>query len=123
MLKTKNKLRKTLLKNKLQKKYNCIFALNCKIDKTVVFPHPLGIVIGNKVEVKSNCMIYQNVTIGAKNESYPIIECGTVIYANAVVLGDVTIGENSIVGAGAVVLKSCDNSSILVGVPAKNIKN
>ncbi len=123
MLKTKNKLRKIILKNKLERKYNCIFALNCKIDDTVTFPHPLGIVVGNKVEIKPNCKIYQNVTLGVKNECYPIIESGVTIYANAVVLGNVTIGENSIVGAGAVVLKSCGSSSVLVGVPAKNIKS
>lgn len=77
----------------------------------VKFPHPVGIVIGDGVRIGRNVRIYQNVSIGLRQnalawdvvDQYPIIEDGVTIYAGAVVIGSVTIGKYSIVGANAVI--------------------
>lgn len=95
--------------------------------KSIIFPHPIGIVIGSNAKIASNVVIYQNVTIGRKTlyesseTGYPIVEENVVIYANVVVAGGIRIGENSIVGASAVVTKDVPPNSLVIGI--NNIKN
>lgn len=90
----------------------------------VNFPHPVGIVIGEKVKIGKNCTIFQNVTIGAKDTvgyksaKYPILEDNVTVFANSIIFGDVTIGENSIIGCGSVVFKSIPPNSVVAGNPA-----
>lgn len=92
------------------------------------FPHPVGIVIGMKVKIGMNCEIYQNVTIGTKDTSdflngkYPEIGNNVIIYPNSLIIGDIKIGDNSIIGAGSVVLSDVPPNSIFAGNPAKLIK-
>lgn len=92
------------------------------------FPHPVGIVIGVKVKMGMNCEIYQNVTIGTKetsdfkNGKYPEIGNNVIIYPNSLIIGDIKIGENSIIGAGSVVLNDVPPNSVVAGNPAKFIK-
>ena len=91
----------------------------------IIFPHPVGIVIGKKVKIGYDCIIYQNVTIGTKDTlnyktaKYPSIENNVTIYANAVIFGDITIGNNSIIGAGAVVFRDVPAYCMAVGNPAQ----
>ncbi len=93
------------------------------------FPHPVGIVIGMKVKMGVNCEIYQNVTIGTKDTSdflngkYPEIGNNVTIYPNSLVIGDIKIGDNSIIGAGSVILKNVPPNSVMAGNPAKLIKH
>lgn len=91
------------------------------------FPHPVGIVIGKHVKLGENCKIYQNVTIGSKNsngipDDYPKIGDNVTIYANCVLIGAITIGNNVIIGAGTIVTKSIPNNSIVVGNPCRILK-
>lgn len=92
------------------------------------FPHPVGIVLGMKVRLGKNCVIYQNVTVGTKETKnfmvapYPTIEDNVTIFANSVIFGDVTIGANSIIGAGSVVFTDIPRNSVVAGNPAKVIK-
>jgi|SRR5690554_5620843 len=94
----------------------------------VVFPHPIGIVIGNKVELGKGCVIYQNVTIGTRdtadpnNAKYPTIGDNVVIYPNCIVVGDIKIGNGATIGAGSVVIDDVEPYATVVGVPAKRIK-
>lgn len=96
--------------------------------QNTVFPHPVGIVLGTKVRIGKNCVIYQNVTVGTKETKnfavapYPTIEDNVTIFANSIIFGDVTIGANSIIGAGSVVFTSVPPNSIVAGNPAKIIK-
>ena len=97
------------------------------LEKNTYFPHPIGIVINKNVKFGKNCVIFQNVTIGdncsGKSENkYPTIGDNVVIYANAVVIGGITIGDNAVIGAGAIVTKDVPQNTIVVGNPAKIIK-
>ena len=95
--------------------------------KNVNFPHPFGIVINKNAKIGKNVTIYQNVTIGRskfKNEKTctPMIDDNVTIFANAVLLGDIKIGKNVIIGAGSVVLNDVGENCIAAGNPAKVIK-
>ncbi len=114
------------LKYRQTTKFNSQISYKAKLHHTVFFPHPLGIVIGDDVEVGKNVWIWQNVTLGShgkKNEpfAYPIIHDNVRIYAGAVIIGKITIGENAIIGANAVVLNDVPANSVAVGIPAKII--
>lgn len=70
-------------------------------------------------KIGRNCWINQQVTIGFSNDTdCPIIGDNVIIYAGAKVLGNVRVGDNSIVGANAVVVKDVQENSTVVGVPA-----
>lgn len=97
------------------------------IKRGVKFPYPLGIVIHKDVKIGDNCVIYQNVTLGASGSKnpekfgVPILKENVTIYANACVVGNVTIGENSIIGANSVVLNDVPPNCTIAGNPAKVI--
>ncbi|MBX0319606.1 serine O-acetyltransferase [Shouchella clausii] len=100
----------------------CEIAPSAKIGKNFHIAHSVGIVIGEGVVIGDNVKIYQNVTLGTKDgkaPSYPTIKDNVILFTGAVVAGDVIIGENSIVGANSVVLKSVPPRHIATGVPAK----
>lgn len=84
--------------------------------------HGGGTVIGARCSIGANCTIHQNCTLGDKNGGRPKIGNNVTIYAGSMILGDITIGDNSIIGANSVVMESCPANSILVGSPAKIIK-
>ena len=73
-------------------------------------------------KIGENCRIYQQVTIGFKGSESPILEDNVSVTCGAKVLGDVTLHNNSVVGAGAVVLKDVPENAIVGGVPAKIIR-
>ncbi len=98
--------------------YGCDISHSAQIDKAAAFPHPIGIVIGSNAVIEKNCSIYQNVTLGsnfASDNKMPYIKQNSSIGAGAKLIGDITIGENCIVGANAVVTKSVPDNSIVVG--------
>lgn len=110
---------------KTVKVYMCnhfTIGMNKIIKSKVIFPHPVGIVIGEKVVLGNKCIIYQNVTLGIKNGKYPIIGNNVTIYPNSIIVGDVVIGNNAIIGANSVVLQNVNEDSVVVGNPAKEIK-
>ena len=90
----------------------------------------IGIVIHSDAVIGFGCVIGQGITIGAK-EPYsskiknkcPIIGNNVYLSAGCRVLGDIIIGNNSIIGANSVVLNSCEENSILAGIPAKFIRS
>ena len=85
--------------------------------------HGMGVVIGETAEVGDNVTIYHGVTLGGtslnKVKRHPTIEDHVVIGAGAKVLGAITIGANSRIGANAVVVKSAPPDSVVVGVPGQ----
>jgi serine O-acetyltransferase len=85
--------------------------------------HGMGVVIGETAEVGDRVTLYHGVTLGGtsleKTKRHPTIEADVVIGAGAKVLGAITIGANSRIGANAVVVKSAPPDSVIVGVPGQ----
>lgn len=98
-----------------------------KIGLGVFIDHGMGVVIGETAEIGDNVVIYQGVTLGGtgkeKGKRHPTIRNNVKIYAGAKVLGNIVVGENSIVGAQAVVLKDVPPNCTVVGVPARIVKS
>lgn len=107
---------------KILKRYNCILSPNAEIGRNLKLPHPMGVIVGLNAKIGENCTIYQQVTIGQKNNKFPIIGDNVTIYAGAKIIGDIKIGDNSIIGANAVVINDVAENSVAVGVPARIIK-
>ena len=113
-------------RTRLLVKRGCDISYNAIVGKNVLMPHPMGIVIGDKVEIHDNVVIFQQVTFGshgkkAEKKNYPIVKNGAKIYAGAKIIGGITIGENAIVGANSVVNVDVPPNSIAVGIPCRII--
>ena len=95
-----------------------------QIGKRVFIDHGMGIVVGETTIVGDDVLIYQGVVLGGtttqKTKRHPTIEKGVIIGAGAKVMGNITIGEYSKIGTGAVVLKDVPPESTCVGVPGKH---
>ncbi len=88
--------------------------------------HGMGVVIGETAEVGADVTLYHGVTLGGVSlhhgKRHPTIEDGVVIGAGAKVLGAITVGKNSRIGANAVVVKDVPPDSVVVGIPGKPVK-
>lgn len=104
--------------------FACEIPYWCNIGYNVILSHNgLGVVIHPGADIGNNVKILQNVTIGGRNgKGAPCIEDNVIIGAGACILGDITIGSNSQIGANAVVLNDIPPNSVVVGIPAKVIK-
>lgn len=94
-----------------------------KIGKGVFIDHGMGVVIGETSEIGDYVTLYQGVTLGGtgkeKGKRHPTVGRNVVIAAGAKVLGPITVGDNSKVGAGAVVIRDVPPRCTVVGVPGK----
>ena len=94
-----------------------------KIGKGLFIDHGMGVVIGETAEVGDNCTVYQGVTLGGTGKEcgkrHPTIGDNVMIGSGAKVLGPFTVGSNSKIAAGAVVLSEVPSDSTAVGVPAR----
>lgn len=100
--------------------YSCIVPYTCEVASSVNFAHNgLGVVVNSSSKIGEKCVIYQNVTIGNRNSSKgPVLEEGVLVGANAVIIGDITIGKNAKIGAGAIVVKDVPAGATVVCAPA-----
>ncbi|BDY12189.1 serine acetyltransferase [Hydrogenimonas cancrithermarum] len=93
------------------------------IGRRVFIDHGIGVVVGETTIVGDDVTIYQGVTLGGVSldpgKRHPTIESGVVIGAGAKVLGNITIGYNSKIGANSVVVKSVPPESTAIGIPAR----
>ena len=96
------------------------------IGRRVFIDHAIGVVIGATAIVEDDVLIYQGVTLGGvslnKGKRHPTIKSNVVIGSGAKILGNITIGQNSKIGANSVVVCDVPENSTAVGVPAKIIK-
>ena len=94
-----------------------------QIGKRLFIDHGMGVVIGETAEVGSDVTLYHGVTLGGtslkRGKRHPTLEDGVVVGAGAKVLGPITIGKGSRVGANAVVVKPVPAESVVVGVPGE----
>ncbi|WP_153125806.1 serine O-acetyltransferase [Peribacillus tepidiphilus] len=94
-----------------------------KIGRRFFIDHGMGVVIGETCEIGDNVTVFQGVTLGGtgkeKGKRHPTIKDNVLIATGAKVLGSITIGENSKIGAGSVVLKEVPPNSTVVGIPGK----
>jgi len=94
--------------------------VNSRLGGGLCIPHPHGIVIHPAAPIGPNCMIFQQVTIGARDtEGVPRIGGHVDIGTGAKILGDLTIGDHARIGANAVVLHDVPAGCTATGVPAK----
>jgi serine O-acetyltransferase len=102
-------------------------AVKCHIGKGLFLPHTQGTVIG-AISIGENAIIFQGVTLGSREIDYsyqdssrPIVGDNVIIGSGAKVLGGLTLGSGSRVGANAVVLNDVGPGLLAIGVPAKVI--
>lgn len=93
-----------------------------QIGKRVVIDHGMGVVIGETAIVGDDCLIFHGVTLGGKSfadkKRHPTIGNKVVLGAGSKILGNIEIGNNSVVGANSVVTKDVPSGVIVTGIPA-----
>lgn len=96
------------------------------IGECLFIDHGMGIVVGETAEIGDNCTIYHGVTLGGtgkdKGKRHPTIGNNVLISTGAKVLGPFKVGDNSRIGANAVVLQEVAPDSTVVGVKARVVK-
>jgi serine O-acetyltransferase len=113
----------------LQSQSSRIFAVDinpaARIGIGIMLDHGTGIVIGETAAVGDNCSILQGVTLGGTGKEtgdrHPKIGDNVLLSVGAKVLGNIKVGDCSVVGAGSVVLKDVPPRTTVAGVPAKEI--
>jgi serine O-acetyltransferase len=92
------------------------------IGRRLFIDHGMGVVIGATAEIGDDVMLYHGVTLGGrtstKEKRHPTLGDDVVVGTGAVLLGPITIGSHSIVGAQAVVVTDAPPNSVLTGIPA-----
>jgi serine O-acetyltransferase len=98
---------------------------NARIGPGMFVSHPVGIVVGRGTVIGSNVTLFQGVTFGVKSwhpdaiTKFPRVGNKCYFFTGAAVLGDVTVGDDCIVGAHAVVTSDLPDGSLALGIPAK----
>ncbi len=97
-----------------------------KIGKKVFIDHGMGVVIGETAIVGNGCLLYKGAVLGgvslSKGKRHPTLGENVVVGTNAIVLGNIKIGNNAKIAAGSVVLKNVPHHATVVGIPGKIVK-
>ncbi|NLV49144.1 MAG: serine O-acetyltransferase [Clostridiales bacterium] len=97
-----------------------------KLGRRLVIDHGMGIVIGETAEIGDDVLLYQGVTLGGtgkdKGKRHPTLGNNVLVGAGAKILGPFTVGDNSRIASGAVVLSEIPRDSTAVGVPARVVR-
>ena len=96
------------------------------IGKRLFIDHGMGVVIGETAEIGDDVIMYHGSTLGGtgnhSGKRHPTVKNNVIISTGAKVLGPIVVGENSKIGANAVVLKDVPDNATAVGIPAKVVK-
>lgn len=117
-----------ILRNRLITLYGVHISLKAEIGLGLEIKHVNGVVIGDGVRIGKNAVIYHQVTLGGQNigdcekGNYPKVGDNVTIFSGAKVLGGISIGSNSVIGANSVVIKDVEPGSVYAGVPARRIR-
>ncbi len=97
-----------------------------RIGKGLFIDHGSGVIIGETTVIGDNVTLYQGVTLGGtgkeKGKRHPTLKDNVMVSAGAKILGSFTIGENSKIGAGSVVLEEVPPNCTVVGVPGRVVR-
>lgn len=97
-----------------------------RIGKGLFIDHGSGVIIGETTIIGDNVTLYQGVTLGGtgkeKGKRHPTLKDNVMVSAGAKILGSFTIGENSKIGAGSVVLEEVPPNCTVVGVPGRIVR-
>lgn len=105
--------------------YNSSIPFQCKIGKGTRFAYGgIGVVLHKRIIIGKDCTIGANVTIGGRSGYFKVPKIGNNVYiaTGAKILGPITIADNVIIGANAVVINDVPANATVAGVPAKIIK-
>ena len=96
-----------------------------RIGSGVFIDHGMGVVIGETSEIGDRCLLYQGVTLGGTGKEHgkrhPTLASDVVVGAGAKVLGAITVGSNTRIGAGSVVVRNVEADCTVVGIPGRVI--
>jgi len=96
-----------------------------QVGAGVFIDHGMGVVIGETAVVGNRCLLYQGVTLGGTGKQHgkrhPTLQENVVVGAGAKVLGAITVGANTRIGAGSVLLRDVAPDSTVVGIPGRVI--
>ena len=96
-----------------------------RIGHSVFIDHGMGVVIGETAEIGHRCLLYQGVTLGGTGKEHgkrhPTLAENVVVGAGAKVLGAISIGANTRIGAGSVVVRDVESDCTVVGIPGRVI--
>lgn len=94
-----------------------------QIGRGLFIDHGMGVVIGETTVIGDNVTLFQGVTLGGtgkeRGKRHPTIGNNVVVGTGAKVLGNITVGDNSMIGANAVVIRDVPEHSTVVGVPGR----
>ena len=124
--KAKNKLWRDIVTFRMSRcafRHGGYIGPDAEIEGMPEFPHGLqGIFISRYARIGKNCWIYQNVTIGEVNKKAPVIGDNCLIGAGAIVLPGITIGKYAVIGAGSIVNRDIPDYTVAAGNPCKPIR-
>jgi serine O-acetyltransferase len=115
------KLMSKIIWRRMVSQSGCHLSMLANIGPGMSLPHPIGIVVGEGVNIGPRARLYQNVTIGKMNSGYPTLGSDCVAHPGAVIAGGIEIGDHCTIGALSYVSKSATAGSLLVGSPAREI--
>lgn len=97
-----------------------------QLGRGILIDHGCGVVIGETTVVGDNCTIYQGVTLGGvgvnKGKRHPTLGNNVTVGAGAKILGSFEVGDNCMIAANAVLLKTLESDTTAVGIPARPVK-
>lgn len=116
------------LKNKLSLKYGFDTTFNVQIGEGFKIVHLGGIVIHGNSVVGNNATIHNNVTLGqslrGKENSFKVPQIGNNVFigVGSVLVGDIILGDNVIIGAQTLVNRNFESNSTIIGIPGRSLK-
>lgn len=97
-----------------------------RIGKGLFIDHGSGVIIGETTVIGNNVTLYQGVTLGGtgkeRGKRHPTLQDNVMVSAGAKIIGSFTVGENSKIGAGSVVLNEVPPNCTVVGVPGRIVR-
>lgn len=100
----------------------CVIGVGAQFGKNFIILHSVGVVVNSAVIAGSDVVVESGVVIGAEKGKSPKFGNSIFIGSGAKIVGDLTVGDNSLIGANAVVVKDVAANTVVGGVPAKVIR-